>query len=65
VKATYGPPSGWTEDDRCDACTGDGGRGHTMRGACAGAPCEVCGDARYRHRPDECQPVQKEGSTDA
>lgn len=33
----------------CEACTGDGGRGHTMRGECMGAPCPKCGDARYRH----------------
>lgn len=39
----------------CDACTGDGGQGHTMRGACGGAPCEVCGDARYLHLPGDCQ----------
>ena len=37
----------------CEDCTGDGGRGHTLRGACGGAPCEVCGTARYQHLPDE------------
>lgn len=38
----------------CEACTGDGGEGHTLRGACAGAPCPACGEARYRHLPGEC-----------
>lgn len=38
----------------CDACTGDGGRGHTLRGECMGAPCEDCGQARYVHLPGEC-----------
>ena len=38
----------------CEACTGDGGRGHTLRGECMGAPCEDCGEARYLHLPDQC-----------